>query len=138
VHYNTVRLHSAIDFVAPADKLAGQEHAILAARDHKLEQARERRKRNRDLVAAGVGSGQTAAAVAEDKCDGAEDRATQGCDPSADSVLLSAGGGRVRPALPTIPALAESKAINPKGSGEQRSPGCEIETTNTENQTQTL
>ena len=31
-HYNTVRLHSAIGYVAPADKLAGREEAIWAER----------------------------------------------------------------------------------------------------------
>ena len=34
-HYNTVRLHSAIGCIAPADKLAGKEEAIFAARDQK-------------------------------------------------------------------------------------------------------
>jgi len=43
-HYNQVRLHSAIGYVIPADKLAGKEKAIFAGRDQKLEQARERRK----------------------------------------------------------------------------------------------
>jgi putative transposase len=47
-HYNTVRLHSAISYVTPADKLAGQEQAIFAARDRKLEEARTRRKLNRN------------------------------------------------------------------------------------------
>lgn len=46
-YYNQVRLHSAIGYIAPADKLAGREQAIFAARDNKLEQARERRKQNR-------------------------------------------------------------------------------------------
>jgi transposase InsO family protein len=46
-HYNTVRLHSAIGYIAPADKLAGKETAIFAARDTKLEAARERRKQAR-------------------------------------------------------------------------------------------
>ena len=32
-HYNTVRLHSAIGYITPADKLAGKEEAIFAARD---------------------------------------------------------------------------------------------------------
>ena len=36
VHYNTVRLHSAIGFVTPADMLAGRREQI----DRKLEQAR--------------------------------------------------------------------------------------------------
>ena len=43
-HYNQVRLHSAIGYVAPADKLAGREAEIFAARDRKLEAARERRR----------------------------------------------------------------------------------------------
>ncbi|GAG16917.1 unnamed protein product, partial [marine sediment metagenome] len=43
-HYNTVRLHSAIGYIAPADKLAGRAEAILAARDAKLAAAREARK----------------------------------------------------------------------------------------------
>jgi transposase InsO family protein len=43
-HYNEVRLHSAIGYVTPADKLAGRDPAILAERDRKLEAARERRR----------------------------------------------------------------------------------------------
>jgi putative transposase len=46
-HYNTVRLHSAIGYVAPADKLAGREREIFAARDRKLQEARERRQTRR-------------------------------------------------------------------------------------------
>jgi transposase InsO family protein len=47
-HYNQVRLHSAIDYIAPADKLAGREAEIFAARDRKLAEARERRKKQRE------------------------------------------------------------------------------------------
>ena len=43
-HYNTVRLHSAIGYVTPEDKLDGRDQAIFAERDRKLEAARERRK----------------------------------------------------------------------------------------------
>jgi putative transposase len=46
-HYNRVRLHSAIGYIAPADKLAGRGPAIFAARDRKLEAARERREQAR-------------------------------------------------------------------------------------------
>ena len=46
-HYNTVRLHSAIGYITPADKLAGRAEAILAARDAKLAAAREARKARR-------------------------------------------------------------------------------------------
>ena len=47
-HYNHVRLHSAIGYVPPADKLAGRETEIFAARDCKLAEARERRKIQRE------------------------------------------------------------------------------------------
>lgn len=49
-HYNTVRLHSAIGYVTPKDKLEGLEKAIFAARDRKLEAARQARKQNRQKV----------------------------------------------------------------------------------------
>jgi transposase InsO family protein len=43
-HYNEVRLHSALGYLTPADKLAGLEQAIFAERDRKLEVARQRRR----------------------------------------------------------------------------------------------
>lgn len=43
-HYNTRRLHSAIGYVTPADKLAGREQEIWAERDRRLEAAREQRR----------------------------------------------------------------------------------------------
>jgi putative transposase len=42
--YNTVRLHSAIGYVTPKDKLEGRAAQILAARDAKLEAARQARR----------------------------------------------------------------------------------------------
>ena len=43
VHYNTVRLHSAIGYVAPADKLAGRAEQIWSDRRGKLAAAQARR-----------------------------------------------------------------------------------------------
>jgi len=43
-HYNQVRLHSALGYITPADKLAGLEDVIFAERDRKLEEARQRRQ----------------------------------------------------------------------------------------------
>src|SRR5262249_29195685 len=46
-HYNRVRLHSAIGYVAPLAKLEGREAQIFAERDRKLEAARRQRQRRR-------------------------------------------------------------------------------------------
>lgn len=42
-HYNHQRLHSAIGYVAPADRLANRQQAIFDERDRKLLEARHRR-----------------------------------------------------------------------------------------------
>jgi putative transposase len=47
-HYNEVRLHSAIGYVTPADKMSGRDKQIFAERDRKLEEARTCRKERRD------------------------------------------------------------------------------------------
>jgi putative transposase len=49
-HYNTVRLHSAIGYVTPKDKLEGREQIIFAERDRKLQEAREQRKTRRQAA----------------------------------------------------------------------------------------
>lgn len=46
-HYNNVRLHSSIGYIAPADKLDGREKEIFKERDRKLEAAREQRRLKR-------------------------------------------------------------------------------------------
>jgi putative transposase len=46
-HYNEVRLHSAIGYLTPKDKLEGRAPQIFAERDRKLAEARERRKQSR-------------------------------------------------------------------------------------------
>ena len=49
-HYNNRRLHSAIGYVAPIDKLHGREREIWALRDQRLEAARERRRLRRQAA----------------------------------------------------------------------------------------
>jgi transposase InsO family protein len=46
-HYNTVRLHSALGYVTPRDRLEGRHQEIYAARDRKLEAARHARRQRR-------------------------------------------------------------------------------------------
>lgn len=47
-YYNTERLHSAIGYISPADKLAGHAPQILQQREEKLQKARLQRKLRRD------------------------------------------------------------------------------------------
>ena len=49
-HYNHVRLHSAIGYVTPNDRLGGLEEVIFAERDRKLEEARARRQQTRQAA----------------------------------------------------------------------------------------
>lgn len=46
-HYNTVRLHSAIGYLTPSDKLEGRAVQIFAERDRKLDEARRTRQQRR-------------------------------------------------------------------------------------------
>lgn len=48
-HYNNIRLHSAIGYIAPRDKLEGRAEEIWAEREAKLAQAREERRRSRTV-----------------------------------------------------------------------------------------
>ena len=45
-YYNTQRLHSAIGYIAPMDKILGRENNIFKERDRKFKAAREQRKLN--------------------------------------------------------------------------------------------
>jgi hypothetical protein len=49
-HSNTVRLHSSLGYITPADKLAGLGAVIHAERDRKLEEARQRRQAKRQAA----------------------------------------------------------------------------------------
>ncbi|MFN5000131.1 MAG: integrase core domain-containing protein, partial [Akkermansiaceae bacterium] len=49
-YYNTTRLHSAIGFIAPKDRLEGRHLEIYQTRDKKLEDARAGRKLARQNI----------------------------------------------------------------------------------------
>jgi len=49
-YYNTVRLHSSIGYVTPADKLLGLEPVIHTERDRKLDEARQLRQKKRQAA----------------------------------------------------------------------------------------
>jgi len=46
-YYNTVRLHSAIGYITPKNKMEGKENKIFADRERKLTEVRDRRKERR-------------------------------------------------------------------------------------------
>ena len=107
--YNEVRLHSALGYIAPADKLHGREAEIFAARDAKLQAARESRAANRRQNKA-VKSCYTEVAWPED-------RATVGTDPSAAPGLEAEVGVGPGSAPASPPFCFEPNALNPRGSG---------------------
>lgn len=133
-HYNTVRLHSAIGYVAPQDKLEGRAEAIWAERDRKLDVARQRRKASRQVVRAMThhvtacddvaGYRPETPTTVESTLTWAEDRATLGSDPSADPGAKTEGRATESAARPLQPRGRPSRpfgigiqAINPRPEG---------------------
>jgi putative transposase len=53
-YYNEMRLHSAIGYVTPHDRLHGLDGVIQKQRDRRLEEARERRRQRRAAATAGT------------------------------------------------------------------------------------
>lgn len=49
-YYNTKRLHSALGYITPLDKLNGREEEIFKAREEKLTAARALRKQHREIT----------------------------------------------------------------------------------------
>jgi putative transposase len=65
-HYNDSRLHSAIGYVTPKDRLLGNDEVIFAERDRKLAEARERRKQLRQTRHEQIEAGSDASRCAID------------------------------------------------------------------------
>ncbi len=97
-----VRLHSAIGYVTPLDKMSGRESAIFSERDRKLEEARRKRQENRARQRA------NRSCYTEDAL--TEDRATVGTDPSAEPGPEARPGGPMPPRFPSpdLSLLAQS------------------------------
>jgi len=93
-HYNHVRLHSAIGYVTPADRLAGRQSAIFAARDQKLVAARERRAAGRREQALRHGHAQHHA------CENGTQRKASGVQGAAMSPLVARAGDFNQPNRP--------------------------------------
>jgi transposase InsO family protein len=72
-HYNNVRLHSALKYITPWDKLEGREKEIFDERDRRLALARERRQERR----------RQQAAACYDTCARSEDKALLASNLSA-------------------------------------------------------
>jgi transposase InsO family protein len=77
-YYNTVRLHSAIGYIAPVDKLNGRDKQIFKERDQKLEAAREQRRLRRLQVPEKFGFGGKSGGVFWNKVSGCSDEPYSG------------------------------------------------------------
>jgi putative transposase len=102
-HYNHIRLHSAIGYVTPADRLAGRQQAIFDQRDRKLAAARERRAARRQQLAV---SNELAPHIA---CETGTQRKASGVQGAAMSPLVA------RPGDPTTsidPTEGETKPLS--------------------------
>ena len=110
--YNEVRLHSAIGYVAPVDKLHGREDAIFAERDRKLQEAREERARNRKRQNENdLSPTQAIGCYIEDAW--AQDRATVETDPSAGPGPEAKSGAAARSFVqPTAPPHFLSASVS--------------------------
>ena len=103
-YYNNARLHSALAYIAPIDQLEGRANAIFAARDLKLEAAREQRRVSRQRTSNSKSSDSDVAIVESDVPAGynqnvsSEDRALLGSNSSAEEILERDGTNEGRAA----------------------------------------
>lgn len=93
--YNEVRLHSAIAYVTPKDMLEGRQAGILAERERKLEDARDRRAQARQKQREAIADGKAAEAqnMGYSVDVQPEDRAMLGSNPSAELMSEASQAG---------------------------------------------
>ncbi len=100
--YNTVRLHSALGYITPQDKLEGREQQIFAERDRKLMEARQKRAVARLQSRKKIASEKTTKleSVSYSTDVNAEDRALLGSNLSAGLMLDVSSAVGPAPAAP--------------------------------------
>ena len=108
--YNEERLHSALKYVTPLDKLLGREQAIFAERDRKLEEARALRAQRRAEQRPQLHERGRDATL---ELDWAEDTALRGRNRSADPVAKTEAAG----SLLRQGASSSTISSNPNSSG---------------------
>jgi transposase InsO family protein len=108
--YNEERLHSALQYVTPLDKLLGREQAIFAERDRKLEEARALRAQRRAEQRPQLRERGRDATL---EVDWAEDTALRGRNRSADPVAKTEESG----SLPGQGANSSVTSRDPNSSG---------------------
>jgi putative transposase len=91
--YNEVRLHSALQYVTPLDKLLGREKQIFQERDRKLEEARAHRAQRRAEQRPHLRRQRSIDTHATLEVDWAEDTALRGRNRSADPVAKTEESG---------------------------------------------
>lgn len=94
-HYNHSRLHSAIGYVTPADRLAGRQQTIFDERDRKLAAARERRAARRKEQALSHADAHRLA------CENGTQRKASGVQGAAMSPLVARAADANSPYRPT-------------------------------------
>jgi transposase InsO family protein len=90
-HYNHVRLHSAIGYIAPVDKLNGRDTMIFKERDRKLEAAREQRRLQRQQAYEKTGPSGKFLGLVLDKVRGCSDEPVRSPFSQPHSVLSVPG-----------------------------------------------
>ena len=125
--FNEERLHSALQYVTPLDKLLGREQAIFAERDRKLEEARALRAQRRAeqrpqlretrqgcYTGSGLGGGYGSAGTQPERRPSGQDRRVR---------LLALSRGQLFRYQPRSQLFGiGTKATNPRGLGGQRPP----------------
>ena len=116
-HYNMVRLHSAIGYVTPKDKLDGKDKEIFQKRDRQLAEARERRQQMRRTQCRQIECQPAVTAECQPAVT-AECQPAVTCQPSIDFAA-------VRAAI-TIAAVLQLLGCSLRGNGSQQRGPCPL------------